>query len=93
MRLSQFLILPPYQSQGHGSELYNQVMQLALSRDNIVELTIEDPSEAFDRLRDTNDLKRLLSAWAMLDYQCGVASQCPFDEHGLAPHLTAGSIA
>lgn len=61
LRLSQFVILPPFQMQGHGSELYGQVVKLAKEREDIVELTIEDPSEAFDRLRDTNDLKRLLS--------------------------------
>jgi histone acetyltransferase 1 len=61
IRLSQFVVLPPYQSQGHGAELYNQVVKLALERDSVSELTIEDPSEAFDKLRDTNDIKRLLS--------------------------------
>lgn len=61
LRLSQLVVLPPYQGQGHGSEVYGQVVQLAQARDSVVELTIEDPSEAFDRLRDSNDLKRLLS--------------------------------
>lgn len=61
IRLSQFVILPPYQGQGHGAELYMQVVQLAMKRENVCELTIEDPSEAFDKLRDTNDIKRLLS--------------------------------
>lgn len=61
LRLSQFVILPPFQGQGHGAELYGQVVKLAQEREKIVELTIEDPSEAFDRLRDTSDLKRLLS--------------------------------
>ncbi|UZJ53920.1 hypothetical protein CBS101457_003240 [Exobasidium rhododendri] len=61
LRLSQFIVLPPYQGQGHGAELYNQTVRLALERDSVTELTIEDPSEAFDKLRDTNDLKRLLS--------------------------------
>lgn len=61
LRLSQFIILPPYQNQGHGAEMYNEVVKIALKRENVSELTIEDPSEAFDKLRDTNDLKRLLS--------------------------------
>jgi histone acetyltransferase 1 len=61
LRLSQFVILPPYQAQGHGAELYNEVVKLALQRDSVSELTIEDPSEVFDKLRDTNDLKRMLS--------------------------------
>lgn len=30
-----------------------------LTRDNVLELTIEDPAEAFEDLRDKNDLKML----------------------------------
>ncbi|CAE6404436.1 unnamed protein product [Rhizoctonia solani] len=61
LRLSQFVILPPYQHAGHGSALYNAIYQFALGRDQIVELTVEDPSEAFEDLRDRNDMERLLS--------------------------------
>ncbi|KIY48309.1 histone acetyltransferase type B [Fistulina hepatica ATCC 64428] len=60
LRLSQFLITPPYQRNGHGSELYRAVYQYVLSNPNVAELTVEDPSEAFDDLRDRNDLKMLL---------------------------------
>ncbi|WFD19955.1 histone acetyltransferase [Malassezia caprae] len=59
LRLSQFVILPPYQQQRHGSELYKTVYDAALNDDSICELTIEDPSERFDRLRDSCDLTRL----------------------------------
>ena len=58
-RLSQFLILPPYQGQRHGTHLYQTVYEHALSDPAICELTIEDPSEAFDKLRDTCDLTYL----------------------------------
>ncbi|CAE6512502.1 unnamed protein product [Rhizoctonia solani] len=61
LRLSQFVILPPYQHAGHGSALYNAIYQFTLGRDDVVELTVEDPSEAFEDLRDRNDMKRLLS--------------------------------
>jgi len=61
MRLSQFVILPPYQRQGHGSELYKAIYQHVLSRPGVAELTVEDPAEAFEDLRDRNDLKMLLS--------------------------------
>ncbi|KAG9100649.1 histone acetyltransferase 1 [Ceratobasidium sp. UAMH 11750] len=61
LRLSQFVILPPCQHAGHGSALYGAIYQLALARDDVVELTVEDPSEAFEDLRDRNDLKMLLS--------------------------------
>lgn len=59
MRLSQFVILPPYRRQGHGSRLYNALFDYVLTLPKVVELTIEDPSEAFEDLRDRNDLKRL----------------------------------
>ncbi|KAJ6620254.1 acyl-CoA N-acyltransferase [Mycena sp. CBHHK59/15] len=61
MRLSQFVILPPYQRYGHGSELYTAMYQYVLSQPNIAELTVEDPAEAFEDLRDKNDLLMLLS--------------------------------
>ncbi|KAG9126419.1 histone acetyltransferase 1 [Ceratobasidium sp. 392] len=61
LRLSQFVILPPYQHAGHGSALYGAIYQLSLAREDVVELTVEDPSEAFEDLRDRNDLKMLLS--------------------------------
>ncbi|KEP53741.1 histone acetyltransferase type B catalytic subunit [Rhizoctonia solani 123E] len=61
LRLSQFVILPPYQHAGHGSALYNAIYQFSLGRDDVVELTVEDPSETFEDLRDRNDMKRLIS--------------------------------
>jgi len=61
LRLSQFVILTPYQRQGHGSELYKAIYEYILKHDGIAELTVEDPAEAFEDLRDKNDLKMLLS--------------------------------
>ncbi|KAJ3931743.1 MAG: histone acetyltransferase type B catalytic subunit [Lentinula lateritia] len=61
LRLSQFVILGPYQRNGHGSELYKAIYQYVLSQPRIGELTVEDPAEAFEDLRDKNDLKMLLS--------------------------------
>lgn len=74
IRLSQFLILPIYQHQGLGKRLYaavyNHVMLLSQRAEpfaaapevdvKVAELTVEDPSEAFDALRDQGDLLRLL---------------------------------
>ena len=80
-RPSQFVILPPYQRQGHGcetssyffrliyslfilaaiAELYKAIYQHVLARPGVAELTVEDPAEAFEDLRDRNDLKMLLS--------------------------------
>lgn len=44
-----------------AAELYNAIYALVLSRSDISELTVEDPAEAFEDLRDRNDLKMLLS--------------------------------
>ncbi|THH14867.1 hypothetical protein EW146_g5517 [Bondarzewia mesenterica] len=61
MLYSQFVILPPYQRKGHGSALYTAIYQYVLSQSLIAELTVEDPAEAFEDLRDRNDLKMLLN--------------------------------
>lgn len=58
-RISQFLILPPYQGQSLGSRLYNTVFQDLLSRPFIYEIPVEDPSEAFDAMRDYCDITYL----------------------------------
>ncbi|ETN39368.1 uncharacterized protein HMPREF1541_05591 [Cyphellophora europaea CBS 101466] len=59
LRISQFLVLPNYQRGGHGSALYEAIYGEAMADDTILELTVEDPSEEFDKLRDVNDFKIL----------------------------------
>lgn len=59
LRISQFLITPPYQSSGHGSALYQAIYDEAMADHTIVELSVEDPSEEFDKLRDMNDYETL----------------------------------
>lgn len=59
LRISQFLILPKNQRGGHGSALYNTIYRDALADSTILELTVEDPSEEFDKLKDINDFKIL----------------------------------
>ncbi|KAK7519230.1 acyl-CoA N-acyltransferase [Phyllosticta citriasiana] len=60
-RISQFVIIPPFQGQAHGSHLYNAMMSHFLNDSNVFEVTVEDPNEAFDDLRDWCDLARLRS--------------------------------
>jgi len=67
LRLSQFVILHPYQHLGHGSELYKAIYQYILSHPTIAELTVEDPAEAFEDLRDRNDLRMLLSSKTFME--------------------------
>jgi histone acetyltransferase 1 len=44
-----------------AAELYKAIYQYILSHPTVGELTVEDPAEAFEDLRDRNDLKMLLS--------------------------------
>ncbi|RAL17716.1 histone acetyltransferase catalytic subunit HAT1 [Aspergillus homomorphus CBS 101889] len=55
LRIAQFLILPPHQGSGHGIHLYTTIHGACLNDPTISELTVEDPNEAFDALRDTAD--------------------------------------
>lgn len=59
LRIAQFLILPPHQNSGHGSHLYNTIHTAAVDDPTIVELTVEDPNESFDVLRDQSDYRML----------------------------------
>lgn len=45
----------------HSAELYKAIYQFVCRSPNIAELTVEDPAEAFEDLRDKNDLQMLLS--------------------------------
>ena len=44
-----------------AAELYNAIYRYVLERQDIAELSIEDPAEAFEDLRDKCDLKMLLA--------------------------------
>lgn len=59
-RISQFIILPPFQGKGIGAFLYNTIFELGLKTATTKEVTVEDPNEDFDLLRDLCDLKYLL---------------------------------
>ena len=59
VRISQFLILPPYQHSGHGSALYKTIYDELAVDATVLELAVEDPSEEFDALRDVNDFRLL----------------------------------
>ncbi|KAG8833581.1 histone acetyltransferase 1 [Serendipita sp. 399] len=61
LRLSQFVIVGPYQKQGHGSALYKAIHDFVISSSAFAELTVEDPSEDFEDLRDKVDLRTLLN--------------------------------
>lgn len=54
-RISQFLTLPPFQRMGIGAELLNVIYRSFIGDQNILDITVEDPSEEFVRLRDYVD--------------------------------------
>ncbi|KAI1354549.1 histone acetyltransferase type B catalytic subunit [Xylaria sp. FL0043] len=58
-RISQFIILPPYQGQGVGALLYDTIFDHYMADASTKEITVEDPNEDFDLLRDICDLKYL----------------------------------
>lgn len=55
-RISQFIVIEPFQHKGNGQRLYNTIYKTLLDDPNTFEITVEDPNEAFDVLRDRADL-------------------------------------
>lgn len=55
LRIAQFLILPSHQGTGHGINLYNTIHKACFEDPTVMELTVEDPNESFDVLRDSAD--------------------------------------
>ena len=58
-RVSQFLILPPFQRQGHGIALLDAIHRYARESDDIVQVTVEDPAPGFVFIRDLLTLRTL----------------------------------
>ncbi|KAK3380222.1 acyl-CoA N-acyltransferase [Lasiosphaeria ovina] len=61
-RISQFLVIPPFQHKGLGPQLYSIIYQEYLKHPQTLEITVEDPNEAFDDMRDVADLRFLRQA-------------------------------
>lgn len=61
LRICQALILPHLQGKGIGREMLLAVYRLADQRDDVAEITVEDPAVTFQRLRDKVDFQ-----WAKL---------------------------
>ncbi|CAD6225222.1 unnamed protein product [Miscanthus lutarioriparius] len=60
LRISQILVLPPYQGEGHGLRLLEAINYFAQS-ENIYDVTIEDPSDYLQYVRSSIDCLRLLT--------------------------------
>jgi len=66
MRISQFLILPPYQRKHHGEKLYQKLYEIYSKDKQVACINVEDPNEKFSDMRDIIDL-RLLFATNIFD--------------------------
>ncbi|OBZ83912.1 Histone acetyltransferase type B catalytic subunit [Choanephora cucurbitarum] len=75
IRISQFLVLPPYKKKGHGSKLYQTVYELFKSRLDVCEMTVEDPNEEFSDMRDKNDIRYLLEHKALNGLKAPVSAE------------------
>nr|CAB3251832.1 histone acetyltransferase type B catalytic subunit [Phallusia mammillata] len=58
-RISQVLVLPVYQKQGHCTALLSTIYQQYTNNSSVVDITAEDPSDNFQRVRDFVDAKNL----------------------------------
>ncbi|XP_037068304.1 histone acetyltransferase type B catalytic subunit-like [Pollicipes pollicipes] len=56
-RISQMLVLPPFQKLGIGAEMLDIVYRHYKNNEKVVDITVEDPSENFTRLRDFVDCR------------------------------------
>lgn len=51
-RVSQMLILPPFQGEGHGAQLLETVHRFYCNLPKVQDITAEDPSDNYVKLRD-----------------------------------------
>lgn len=54
-RIAQVLILPPFQNIGLGTHLLHAIYSEYIGRNQVKDITVEDPSVSFQRLRDYVD--------------------------------------
>src|SRR5579859_1730348 len=75
LRLSQFLILPAFQRAGHGGHFYDIIFSNARADPDVQETSVEDPSDAFEDLRDRRDLQFLEEEGMFKDVRAPVPKQ------------------
>jgi len=76
-RISQMLVLPPYQKQGLGANLLNTLYRNYLGDGSVVDITVEDPSDNFVRLRDFVDTQNCLkiASYSKEKVLCGFSDE------------------
>lgn len=52
-RISQVLVLPPYQMQGLGSKLYSAIYKHYRAQDKCYQIVVEDAASDFQRIQDS----------------------------------------
>ncbi|KAK7586005.1 hypothetical protein V9T40_003881 [Parthenolecanium corni] len=57
-RISQMLILPPFQNQGLAVHLMNSMYKFYSTDKNVIDITVEDPTDGCQAIRDFIDLCR-----------------------------------
>ncbi|KAL7789924.1 acyl-CoA N-acyltransferase [Trichoderma ceciliae] len=88
-RLSQFVILPPFQGKGVGARLYKTVFKYYHDHPQTHEFTVENPNEAFDDLRDNCDLAFLRTMPEFRELHLDTKVTVP--KSGPLPRLIAGA--
>jgi len=62
LRISQFIVLPSYQRLGIGSTLLENLYNFYLADKKCTEITVEDPSDDFQQMKDALDIKMIWKA-------------------------------
>ncbi|XP_068652867.1 probable histone acetyltransferase type B catalytic subunit isoform X2 [Aristolochia californica] len=73
-RISQLLVLPPYQGHGHGSILLETINSIAIAED-VYDVTAEEPSDYLQQIRVCIDTLRLLTFEPVKSSVTSIASQ------------------
>ncbi len=60
LRVCQALVLPPFQKKGIGRKMLRTVYDMACSRGDVAEVTVEDPAPGFQAMRDGVDVEWIL---------------------------------
>eukprot|EP00802_Teleaulax_amphioxeia_P009965 Tamp_09990.p1 GENE.Tamp_09990~~Tamp_09990.p1 ORF type:complete len:580 (-),score=204.40 Tamp_09990:276-2015(-) len=78
LRLSQCIIFPPFQRQGHGARLLRAFYKMGREDASVLDMSVEDPSPEFQALRDLTDVKHLQGEAGALEAAakaCGQAEE------------------
>jgi histone acetyltransferase 1 len=78
-RISQFVIIPTFQGKGVGSQFYQTIFNQYLKHPQTIEITVEDPNEAFDDMRDLCDLDYLRTVPQFLELRINTGIKLPRD--------------